>query len=63
MAVLDKMKENGITPLGHGGQPWQEATVFDGIVLGMGGDLYQKAFIDLDPAALGGAEMARPSTA
>lgn len=58
VAVLDKMKENGITPLGHGGQPWQEATVFDGVVLGMGGDLYKKAFIDLDPAALGGPEMA-----
>lgn len=58
VAVLDKMKEAGITPLAHGGQPWQEATVFDGVVLGMGGDLYKKAFIDLDPAALGGPEMA-----
>ncbi len=58
VAVLDAMKANGITPLAHGGQPWQEATVFDGVVLGMGGDLYTKAFIDLDPAALGGAEMA-----
>ncbi|MCA3453403.1 MAG: carbohydrate ABC transporter substrate-binding protein, partial [Rhodobacter sp.] len=58
VAVLDKMKEAGITPLAHGGQPWQEATVFDGIVLSMGGAFYQKAFVDLDPAALGGAEMA-----
>ncbi len=58
VAVLDKMKENGITPLAHGGQPWQEATVFDGIVLSMGGDFYQKAFVDLDPAALGGDQMA-----
>ncbi|MCU0908942.1 MAG: ABC transporter substrate-binding protein [Rhodobacteraceae bacterium] len=58
VAVLDKMKQNGITPLGHGGQPWQDATVFDAVVLGMGGDLYQRAFIDLDPAALGGPEMA-----
>ena len=58
VAVLDKMKENGITPLGHGGQPWQEATVFDGIVLSMGGDFYKAAFVDLDPAALGGEQMA-----
>lgn len=58
VAVLDKMKENGITPLAHGGQPWQEATVFDGIVLSMGGDFYQKAFVDLDPEALGGEQMA-----
>jgi glucose/mannose transport system substrate-binding protein len=58
VAVLDKMKENGITPLGHGGQAWQDATVFDGIVLGLGTDFYKAAFIDLDPAALGGEQMA-----
>jgi glucose/mannose transport system substrate-binding protein len=58
VAVLDAMKANGITPLAHGGQPWQEATVFDGVVLGMGADFYKAAFIDLDPAALGGEQMA-----
>jgi glucose/mannose transport system substrate-binding protein len=58
VAVLDAMKANGITPLGHGGQAWQDATVFDGIVLGMGPDFYKAAFIDLDPAALGGEQMA-----
>jgi len=58
VAVLDAMKANGITPLAHGGQPWQDATVFDGIVLGMGTDFYKAAFIDLDPAALGGEQMA-----
>jgi glucose/mannose transport system substrate-binding protein len=58
VAVLDAMKANGITPLAHGGQPWQEATVFDGVVLGMGADFYKSAFIDLDPAALGGPKMA-----
>jgi glucose/mannose transport system substrate-binding protein len=58
VAVLDAMKANGITPLAHGGQAWQDATVFDGIVLGMGPDFYKAAFIDLDPAALGGDQMA-----
>lgn len=58
VAVLDAMKANGITPLGHGGQAWQDATVFDGIVLGIGTDFYKAAFIDLDPAALGGEQMA-----
>ena len=58
VTVLDAMKANGITPLAHGGQPWQEATVFDGVVLGMGADFYKAAFIDLDPAALGGEQMA-----
>ncbi len=58
VAVLDAMKANGITPLGHGGQAWQDATVFDAVVLGMGADFYKQAFIDLDPEALGGATMA-----
>jgi glucose/mannose transport system substrate-binding protein len=58
VAVLDAMQAAGITPLGHGGQAWQDATVFDGIVLGMGTDFYKAAFIDLDPAALGGEQMA-----
>ena len=58
VVVLDKMKANGITPLAHGGQPWQEATIFDGIVLSEGNDFYKKAFIDLDPEALGGKQMA-----
>ncbi len=52
VAVMGKMKENGITPLGHGGQAWQDATIFDAVVLSMGADFYQKSMIDLDPAAL-----------
>ncbi len=58
VAVLDAMKANGITPLAHGGQPWQEATIFDALVLSEGADFYKAAFIDLDPAALGGEMMA-----
>jgi glucose/mannose transport system substrate-binding protein len=58
VAVLDKMKANGITPVAHGGQPWQEATIFDGVVLSEGTDFYKQAFLDLDPAALGGDKMA-----
>jgi glucose/mannose transport system substrate-binding protein len=57
VAVLDKMKANGITPLAHGGQAWQEATIFDGVVLSLGADFYKAAMIDLDPAALGGDKM------
>jgi len=58
LAVLDAMKANGITPLAHGGQAWQDATIFDAVVLSMGSDFYNSAFIDLDPEALGGATMA-----
>ena len=57
IAVLDKMKDNGIVPLGHGGQAWQDATVFDAVVLSLGTDFYRKAMIDLDPEALGSETM------
>ena len=58
IAVLDKMKANGISPLGHGGQAWQDATIFDGVLLSTGGpEFYKKAVIDLDPEALGSDTM------
>ena len=57
IAVLDKMKDNGIVPLGHGGQAWQDATIFDAVVLSLGTDFYRKAMIDLDPEALGSETM------
>ena len=57
IAVLDKMKENGITPLAHGGQAWQDATIFDAVVLSLGTDFYKASMIDNDPAALGGDKM------
>ena len=57
VAVLDAMQANGITPLGHGGQAWQDATIFDAVVLGLGTDFYKASMIDLDPEALGGEQM------
>ena len=57
VAVLDAMKANGITPLAHGGQAWQDATIFDAVVLSLGDDFYKSALIDLDADALGGATM------
>lgn len=56
--VLDAMAAKGITPIGHGGQAWQDATMFDGVVLSMGTDFYERAFLELDPDALGGLKMA-----
>lgn len=51
--VSQKLKDAGVTPLAHGGQPWQDATVFDDVVLGVGGpDFYRKAIIELDQDAL-----------
>ncbi|WP_363617220.1 ABC transporter substrate-binding protein [Mesorhizobium sp.] len=52
-ADADKLKAAGITPLAHGGQPWQDATIFENVVLGVGGaDFYRKAMVELDPNAL-----------
>jgi glucose/mannose transport system substrate-binding protein len=53
IALLDKAKKAGVIPLALGGQPWQEATMFDSIVASTGGtDFYKKAFVDLDEGAL-----------
>jgi glucose/mannose transport system substrate-binding protein len=58
IALLDKFKAAGVTPLAHGGVPWQDATIFDSVVLTTGGpDFYKKALIDLDPEALGSDTM------
>lgn len=52
IALLDKFKAAGLTPVAHGGQPWQDATIFDAVVLSLGNDFYKKAMIDLDEATL-----------
>jgi glucose/mannose transport system substrate-binding protein len=53
LTLLDKAKAAGVIPLALGGQPWQEATMFDSVVASTGGiDFYKKAFIDLDESAL-----------
>ncbi|MDA9116171.1 ABC transporter substrate-binding protein [Planktomarina temperata] len=53
VAALEAVEASGKIALAHGGQAWQDATIFDGVVLSTGGiDLYRQAFIDLDPEAL-----------
>ncbi|MCI5072004.1 ABC transporter substrate-binding protein [bacterium] len=55
-AVKNKLKN--FTPIAHGGQNWQDATVFEAIVLSEGGSqLYTDAFINLKKEALTGAAM------
>ncbi|WP_411838067.1 ABC transporter substrate-binding protein [Paracoccus sp. ME4] len=52
-AAAEKLQAAGITPLAHGGQNWQDATIFETVVLGLGGpEFYQQALVDLDPEAL-----------
>jgi glucose/mannose transport system substrate-binding protein len=57
IALLDKFKAQGIAPLAGGGNAWNATTMFDSVVLSLGNDFYKQAFIDLDPAALGGDKM------
>ena len=59
-AAADKLQAKGIIPLAHGSQPWQDATVFEAVALGIGGnDFYKKAFVDADVATLGGSTMVK----
>ena len=52
-AAADKIKAAGMVAVAHGGQPWQDATVFESVVLGVGGAaFYDKALVKLDQAAL-----------
>ncbi|HSD33970.1 MAG TPA: ABC transporter substrate-binding protein [Alphaproteobacteria bacterium] len=51
--AAEKIKATGKIPFAHGGQPWQDATVFEAIVLGVGGaEFYNKALGELDEKAL-----------
>ncbi len=59
-AAAEKLKAAGIIPLAHGGQAWQDATVFETVALGiLGPDGFRKAFVDLDEATLGSPEMVK----
>jgi glucose/mannose transport system substrate-binding protein len=58
VAAADKIKKAGYIPLAHGGQPWQDAALFDSAVMSAGGPaFYKQAMIDLDPKALGSKTM------
>ena len=58
VAAMETLSAAGVTPIAHGGQPWQDATVFDAVAMStLGPDGYKAAFIDLDPEALGSDAM------
>ncbi|MBS7599631.1 ABC transporter substrate-binding protein [Pseudomonas sp. RC2C2] len=57
-AAADKLKAAGFTPLAHGGQPWQDSTVFEDLVLSiLGPQGYHQAFVELDEDTLTGEKM------
>lgn len=56
--AADKLKAAGFQPLAHGGQPWQDSTVFESLVLSiLGPEGYHKAFVELDEQTLTGDKM------
>lgn len=58
--VAQTLKDNGVIALAHGGQPWQDTTIFDDVVLGVGGpDFYRAAILNLDTEALGSDTMVK----
>ncbi len=58
--AAEALKKAGIIPVAHGGQNWQDFTVFESVALGVGGaDFYKKALVQLDAGTLNGATMTK----
>jgi glucose/mannose transport system substrate-binding protein len=56
--AADKIRKAGFIAVAHGGQPWQDATVFESVALGVGGaEWYNRAFVNLDASALNSPTM------
>lgn len=56
-AVAEKMAAAGIIPVAHGGQDWQDITLFEAVAVGIGLDFFKQAFLELDDATLRGPDM------
>lgn len=53
IAAMEAAEEAGYIGLAHGGQAWQDATVWEAVLLSTGGpDFYEAAMINLDEDAL-----------
>src|ERR1700754_1886531 len=56
-ALADKFRAAGITPVAHGGQPGQDMTIWETVVLSQGTEFYRKALVDLDQKTLTSPQM------
>ncbi|WP_028241038.1 ABC transporter substrate-binding protein [Stutzerimonas azotifigens] len=57
-AAADRLQAAGYIAIAHGGQPWQDGTVFEDLALSiLGPEDYHKAFVDLDEEVLTGDRM------
>ncbi len=51
--ILEKIKKAEYIPIALGGQPWQELTLFEVVLLGVGGkDFHQRVFVQHDRDAI-----------
>jgi glucose/mannose transport system substrate-binding protein len=58
VAAMEAVQAAGKVAVAHGGQPWQDATIFDAVLMSTGGpEFYKATMIDLDPDALGSETM------
>lgn len=56
--AADKLKAAGVVPLAHGGQAWQDATLFEAVALAkLGVEDYEKAFVTHDMDLLSSQKM------
>lgn len=61
--AADKIKAAGFIPLAHGGQPWQDVTLFEAVALAvLGSEDYSRAFVDLNMNVLSGEKMVEAFT-
>ena len=52
-AAAEKLQAAGVIPFAHGGQAWQDATVFEAVAMGIGGNNYYKnCYVDLKETCL-----------
>lgn len=53
LQAAEKIRKSGAIAIAHGGQPWQDATIFESVALGVGGAaFYHKALVALDQKTL-----------
>lgn len=56
--AAEALKKAGILALAHGGQNWQDLTLFETVAIGLAGpEFYAKALVQLDPASLSSPTM------
>jgi glucose/mannose transport system substrate-binding protein len=61
--AAETLKKAGVIAVAHGGQTWQDLTLFETVALGVGGpEFYRKAFVQLDPAELNSVTMEKVLT-